>query len=183
MKRLALLGLYLAFALTPLFAAYQYGDYVNFNGKSLTVTKSGNLTMNFFSPVDQWNSVTVQVTDRLGNVTNKTAQINGNQVSLGDFKEGDSLKFFLDGAQGSTTNAQMWGSGWDQATGQYEYFYIAGNYGQWGQNYIKLPTQITGGPSNPGPVGQPLPGVLTSLALGGVGYTVWRRHRKSAPAA
>ncbi len=176
MKKLALTVLYCCW-LGSLVAAYQYGDYVRVNEDSLSVINSGSLTLNFISNISVWDTMIVQVTDAAGGVRSNTMAIAGQTVDIGTYLQGDSLKFFLSGQPGTTINSHFWASGWDSAARDYEYLHFGGNYGQWGQFYTSSIFQLEGSSA---PFGQPLPGLIPTLLLSGVGISLTFIRKKTA---
>lgn len=165
-------------AVNSLMAAYQYGDFIELRGSSLYALSDSNINLNFLSNISNWNTLTVQATDTLGNVTTNTVQITGQSVNIGNVQTGDNLKFFLtsnSATQGTANiNWRAWGSGWDVAASTYEYLHFGANYGRWGSRYVSTTFKVDGTPS---PTGQPLPGALAALLVGGAGVFAIRRKK------
>jgi hypothetical protein len=118
------------------------------------------------------DSLIVEATDLQGNTTTRTIAITGKTIDIGTVNEGDTLQFYLTGSQGTnnTVGVSVWTSG-----GAREVLHFAGNYpgeGSSTTNYISVAFKIDGTPVTGGetaPTGQPLPGVLATLLVGGVG--------------
>ena len=165
-------------------ASYQYGDYLALRGNSLYATTNSDLKLDFLSNISNWNTLTVQATDVLGNVTSRTVAITGQSVNIGTVKAGDNLKFFLASNSHAIGTAEenwkAWGDGWDTSANTYEYLHFGANYGPWGSQYVTTTFKVDGGAT---PSGQPLPGVLASLLIGGASLGAFAlRRRKSAVA-
>lgn len=173
-------------AVNSLMAAYQYGDFIGVDNwtQSLYALSDSNLTLNFVSNISNWNTLTVQATDTLGNVTTNTVEITGQSVNIGDVKTGDNLKFFLtsnSSAHGTADiNWTAWGSGWDVAEWTYEYLHFGANYGKWGSRYVATTFTVDGSAA---PTGQPLPGALAALLVGGAGAGAFAIRRKKTASA
>lgn len=172
-----------------LMAAYQYADIIGLNDGAHTLyamSNSDNVTLTFYSNVNNWDTLTVQATDTNGNVTTNTVNITGSTANIGSLHAGDDLKFYLNNksaVQGTANiNWSAWGSGWDTTTVTYEYLHFGANYGKWGSQYIETPFKVDGTPT-PTPTGQPLPGALAALLVGGAGAGAFAIRRKKTAAA
>lgn len=155
------------------FGAYQYSEYVGLsaNPQYLTVNKTGNVTLNFQDDrVSKWDTLV------LTTVTNGVASVSeisvGNKTAnLGTLQEGSLVTFVFKNSQyTSNTNkfsGSDWGYGgeWPNASGVYVFH---NNFGQWGTDqYEAYRFTIGGSDPAPAPVGQPLPGALAALLIGG----------------
>lgn len=197
MKKFLVVAFGLFLAANSLTAAYQYDNYLTLTGNGYAVGQDSNLTLNVISwndwrtsAITDWDSLIVEATDANGGVTTTTAAITGNSINIGNVSAGDTLKFYLTGSQGTTNTGGYgnWGSGWDTSVGTYEYVYFAGNYmdaSSSTSNYISVAFQLTGGPATvpPAPTGQPLPGALAALLVGGAGAGAFAIRRKKTVAA
>lgn len=196
MKKFLIVAIGLFLTANSLLAAYQYDNYLTLTGNGYLVGQDSNLTLNVISwndwktsAITDWQGLIVEATDASGNVTTNTVAITGNSINIGNVNAGDTLKFYLTGTQGTTNTGGYgnWGSGWDTSVGTYEYVYFAGNYmdaSSSTSNYISVAFQITGGPATgPAPTGQPLPGALAALLVGGAGAGAFAFRRKKAVAA
>lgn len=196
MKKFLIVAIGLFLTANSLLAAYQYGNYLTLTGNGFLVGQDSNLTLNVVSwndwrtsAITDWSNLVVETTDATGNVTTNAVAISGKAINIGNVSAGDKLKFYLSGAQGTTNTGGYgnWGSGWDSSANTYEYVYFAGNYmdaSSSTSNYISVAFQITGGPAtNPAPTGQPLPGALAALLVGGAGAGAFAIRRKKAVAA
>ena len=113
--------------------------------------------------------------DYIANIPADNAQfakkINGGVVDLGALKAGDRVGFYLDRNNGDIVR------NWDFAT-KHDTTYIAfdkngGGKDEW-MSITDVKTSGTEGPS-----GQPLPGVLAMLALGGLGIGAVKAKKKA----
>lgn len=168
-----LLALVLNFAFVCCFAAFQYDNYIDFttgDATGLKVAKDANLTLKFTSGVQGWTSLTVQAVQADGSMREHTVDIKDGAANIGDVRQGETLKFVFTNEKGQSTNVDMskfWGSSWDVAAGMHDGLVFGGNYGQWNSQYAMIGFQIDGSPITPNPSGQPLPGVLAALLVGG----------------
>lgn len=177
MKRLLLLLSFLC--AVPAFSAYQYDNVFQVEGGKLNVMQSANIVLNFHDiawqtdPITNWDSITVVSSSG----QNNTFDITGNSVSIGNVSQGDTLQFWLSRA-GNDFYAfdHFWTNGWDSQAGVPEYFGFGGNWGPNGGSYSSFEFQVGKGSA---PSGQPLPGVLASLLIGGAGggFLAWRKKR------
>ncbi len=162
------------------FGAYQYNDYVSLNGTTLGILKSADYTLTFYSPIQQWETFTVQTIAQDGTVSWNTLNITGQTINIGQYTAGDNLRFFLTDRYGWTTmdNETFWGSGWNYIDDTYSFLHFGANYGWWGSQYTSQMFQITGASA---PSGQPLPGVLATMLIGtGVLFAAGSRRKKKA---
>jgi len=184
MKKFLILAIALVCFMTgnTLMAAYQYQDIIGVNGNSLYAMGSyDNVTLNFISSIHSWDTLTIEATDTLGNVTTNTVSITGQAVNIGSISTGSDLKFYLAGKPGTADiNWKGWGSGWDVAADTYEYLHFGANYGKWGSKYVTTTFKVDG---TPAPTGQPLPGALAALLVGGAGAGAFAIRRKKTAAA
>ncbi len=187
MKKFLIIAIALVCFMTgnTLMAAYQYQDIIGVNGNSLYAMGSyDNVTLNFISNIHSWNTLTIEATDTLGNVTSNTVGITGQTVNIGSISAGSDLKFYL--TNNSITNGTAsvnwkgWGSGWDVAADTYEYIHFGANYGKWDNKYVTTTFKVDG---TPAPTGQPLPGALAALLVGGAGAGAFAIRRKKTAAA
>jgi hypothetical protein len=198
MKKFLVIAFGLFLAANSLMAAYQYNNnYLTLNGtlkdhnENFLVGTDSNLTLNIIGlnqgSLSDWSGLIVETTNASG-TTSQTVAITGNSINIGNVTAGDTLKFYLTGSQGTTNNSYdgTWGSGWDYnpeaGIDMYEYLYFAGNYGQWVSGYVSVQFQISGTPT-PAPTGQPLPGALAALLVGGAGAGAFAIRRKKPVAA
>lgn len=172
-----------------LMAAYQYSDIIGLNDSSHTLyamSNSDNVTLTFYSNISNWDTLTVQATDANGNVTTNTVNITGSTVNIGSIRAGDDLKFYLTNnstVQGTANvNWSAWGSGWDTAANTYEYLHFGANYGKWDNKSVVTQFKVNGTPA-PTPTGQPLPGALAALLIGGASAGAFAIRRKKTSAA
>lgn len=187
MKKFLILAIALVCFVTgnTLMAAYQYQDIIGVNGNSLyAMGNYDNVTLTFSGLSNSWKNVIVEATDTMGNVTTSTATITGDSVNIGKISSGSNLKFYLSDAstvQGiADTNWRGWGSGWDVAADTYEYLHFGANYGKWGSKYVETTFKVDG---TAAPTGQPLPGALAALLVGGAGAGAFAIRRKKTAAA
>jgi len=174
-------------AANSLMAAYQYGDFIGLNDSTKTLyamSNSNNVTLTFSSNISNWDSLTVQATDALGNISTNTVAITGQAVNIGSINAGDDLKFFLTNnsmVQGTAdVNWTAWGSDWDTAADTYEYLHFGANYGKWNSKYVTTTFKVEG---TPAPSGQPLPGVLATLLIGGASAGAFAIRKKKTGTA
>ena len=168
-----------------LMAAYQYEDIIGVNGNSLYAMGNYNdVTLTFTGLGNSWKTLTVEATDALGNVTTNTVAITGDSVNIGSISAGSDLKFYLSDAstvQGTANvNWKGWGSGWDTAADTYEYLHFGANYGKWDNKYVTTTFKVDG---TAAPTGQPLPGALAALLVGGAGAGAFAVRRKKTATA
>ncbi len=176
----------LGFALSS-HAAYQHGDYVAFSETpgSLLVVKAGQLSLNFLdirhmNSIGDWSSLTVRATNPDGVVSDRTVTITGNVVDIGNFNAGDTLAFFVSDGVNTTSGFQLWGTGWDTQAMTYDSLVFGGNYGPNDSSFASFPFQVGGAPAS----GQPLPGVVFSLLLGGAcGALLLKRQKRHSAEA
>jgi len=200
MKKFLLVAFGLLLAANSLMAAYQYNNnYLILNGSqrgknaNFLVGIDSNLTVNVTllrdwqtSAITDWDALIVETTNASG-TTSQAVAITGNSINIGNVKAGDTLKFYLTGALGTTNNPYdgTWGSGWDYnpAAGvdMYEYLYFGGNYGQNSSGYASVEFQVSGTPTG-APTGQPLPGALAALLVGGASAGVFAIRKKKIAA-
>lgn len=187
MKKFLILAIALVCFMTgnTLMAAYQYQDIIGLNGNSMYAMGSyDNVTLNFISNISNWATLTIEATDALGNVTSNTVNITGQAVNIGSISAGSDLKFYLTNnspTQGTADiNWKGWGSDWDVAADTYEYLHFGANYGKWGSQYVTTTFKVDG---TPAPTGQPLPGALAALLVGGAGAGAFAIRRKKTAAA
>lgn len=177
-------------------AAWQYGDALTLVEKgrtsgSLVVNSTSNLTLNFISTgvnagnlsdITKWNTLTVQATGADGQVRSTDFAIGGSTLNIGTVNAGETLEFILSGPLSAASSEfdHFWGTGWDNASGSYEYLVFGVNYDANGRQYSTFALQVQDGGS---PSGQPLPGVLAVLLCGGGALGAWRlrnRRKKGA---
>lgn len=170
-----------------LMAAYQYENIIGLNDSTKTLYAMGsydNVTLTFSGLSNSWKTLTIEATDALGNVTTNTVAITGDSVNIGSITAGSNLKFYLSDAssvQGTAdVNWTAWGSGWDTTVGTYDYLHFGANYGKWDSKYVTTTFTVSG---NATPTGQPLPGALAALLVGGAGAGAFAIRRKKTAAA
>lgn len=159
-----------------LMGAYQYTNLVQINDKTLSVMKTTGLVLEFKTPIDKWSKFLVETVKKDGSTILKTIDINGKSIDIGKVSSGDDLKFYLVNDKGdlAKSNLTFWGSGWDSKYDTYEYVHFGENYGKNDHNYVIQKFKI----DEKVPVGQPLPGVLVSLFVGGSGLWFMKKAKK-----
>lgn len=171
----------LAFAVltSSLFAAYQYeikpdGIKVNEN-MSLSIHVTDN---SFFKNYDKFGYT---VTNADGTTRSQSFEIDdakGKKFDLGDFKTGAKVDFFVEA--GNSVYKQL-----SLTEKNVELTYLNVSNGSINDTFkIQINGGAYHGPNPPPPAGQPLPGVLAALLLGGgtLGAIALKR-RKAAQAA
>ncbi|MPM91022.1 hypothetical protein SDC9_138147 [bioreactor metagenome] len=173
------------FLVSTSYGAYQYNEYVGLssNPEYLSVNKSGNVTLSFESDsMLKWNTlVLTTVTDGVATVSE--IGVTGKDVNLGNLKEGSLVTFVFKNSQYTSSLNKFsgldWGynSEWPDASGVYVFH---NNFGQWGTDQYEQYRFTVGGSDSPAPVGQPLPGALAALLVGGgaVGAFSLRKRMK-----
>ncbi|WPJ95805.1 hypothetical protein SH580_20510 [Coraliomargarita algicola] len=170
-------------------AAYQYGDYVNYDYSSLTVVEDSSLSLDFFieSSADgydilDWDTLTVEITSSSNEVTLRDVSVTGTSIDIGNFVAGDSLFFFVSGDQGTTSTSytrDLGHRGWEYSStfNGPDSLFFGGNYGQNGSDYAQLSFRVSGGAPQSAS-GQPLPGVAVSMLMGSAGL-YWVKRKKA----
>lgn len=186
MKKFLIIAIALACFMVgnTLMAAYQYEDIIGLDKDAKTLYAMGkydNVTLTFSGLSNSWKTLTVEATDTMGKVTTNTVAITGQTVNIGSISTGSDLKFYLAGKPGTAdVNWTAWGSDWDVAADTYEYLHFGANYGKWGSKYVTTTFKVDG---TPAPTGQPLPGALAALLVGGAGAGAFAIRRKKTVAA
>lgn len=195
-KTLTVTLAFLAVAASSLTAAYQYGNYVQYDfatnpvqNRKLTVVQDSNLTLSFlknpyYSPngyeIGDWDSLKVEITDGTsGQKTFRDFDITSTTVNIGDFMSGQSLFFYVSSKKGTTFTTQDKQLGyqfWDSSANMPDSLFFDGNYGKNNNKYAQLTFRIGGSPV--APTGQPLPGVVVSMLLGS-GFLLLKRRKAS----
>ncbi|MBS1368726.1 MAG: hypothetical protein HPZ91_02110 [Lentisphaeria bacterium] len=178
MKKIFSAALFVFGALSS-FGAYQHDNFLQLNNGRLTVAQDAGLVLNFSSggwqdSITNWEALTVVSTKPDGSTVTNTVDITGNSVAVGNVSKGDSLEFWLSkNGNDFYQFDHVWGSGWDN--GMHDYLHFGANWGEWGSRYSEFQFQVSGS----APSGQPLPGVLATLLIGGAsgGMMAWRRKR------
>ncbi len=164
------------------FGAFQYGGENSFyitETASLSVQVTGN---DLFKNYNVFGYQVVSADGSTRTVEMPTANANGKKFDLGSFNTGDTVSFFVvKNGEYSTDfqltktdgnnhfNLEVWGANWSGAT----VFEIKINGGE---AIAFNPADPSGGGTSP--TGQPLPGILASLLIGGSVLGIARRARK-----
>ena len=179
MKKLIFTAVLAAFA-GSLFAAYQYeiepdGIKVN-EDMSLTIHVTDN---SFFKNYDKFGYT---VTNADGTTRTQSFDINdatGKKFDLGDFTTGAKVDFFVEAGNSIYNQLSL-------TEKNVELTYLNVSNGSINDTFkIQIDGGAYHGPKPPKPAGQPLPGVLAALLLGGgtVGAIVLKRKRAAKAAA
>ncbi len=183
MKKL-LVSLLLTMICATTFAAYQYT--INSNG--ISIGENLNLVVqftqnSFFKNYDTFGYTVTSSTGETRSETLNTSDVNGKKFDLGNFSAGDTIAFTV-----GKGNVVSTGFSIAEFNGNNQYYLSA-----WTTNgsindtfQVKFTGTATGGgaASNGGsaPSGQPLPGILATLLVGGGVIGVMRKRRKAAQA-
>lgn len=186
MKKL-LIGtlLWLVAAQTSLWAAYQYNEYISHDSNYIYLTQDADLSFQFSSSYQNnqsisknWDTLMIVATSASGATTANTVALTGNTVDIGTYNSGDKLQLFVTNKHNITSGAAWYGvTGWNPATQYNEYLLFNVHYDP-NNRYDQYAFKVSG--SDPTPTGQPLPGALAALLIGGGaagGYGLRKRVR------
>lgn len=178
MKKL-LVGLILfAVGMVPAFAAYQYdinSDGIGINENlSLVIHVTGN---DLFKNFDQFGYTVQNADGTTRSETFNLADVNGKQFEFGNFTAGEKVGFFVVKNGVVTTDFEL--SGHSDAQSLLSFYTASGKV------YTSFRIQVaageyTGKTDGNAPSGQPLPGVLAAVLIGGgaIGAMRLRRRRR-----
>lgn len=156
-----------------LWAAHQYNEYISHDDNYIYLTKDADLTLDFGLSYQNnqalsknWDTMTIVVTSATGEVTSNTVALTGGTVDIGTYSAGDKLQLFVTNKHNITSGAAWYGvTGWNTAT-NYNEFLLFNVHFDPNSRYDQYAFKVSGSEPS-GPSGQPLPGALAALLVGG----------------
>jgi len=158
-----------------LWAAYQYNDYISHDNNFIYLSQDADLSFEFQSSYQNnqsisknWDTMTIVATSASGTTTSRTVALTGGTVDIGSYSAGDQLQLFVTNKQNITSTAAWYGTtGWNPTTNYNEYLLFNVHYDP-NSHYDQYAFKVTGTAVSSQPAtGQPLPGAVAALLLGG----------------
>jgi len=171
-----------------LMAAYQYNEYISHDNGFIYLNEDADLSFEFGpsyhnnqSISKNWDTMTVAVTSASGETSTRTVALAGNTVDIGTYNAGDRLQLFVTNKHNTTSTAAWYGvTGWDPATNYNEYLLFNVHYNP-NSKYDQYAFKVSGSAASSPSTGQPLPGVIASLLLGGSLLGAYGLKKRRAP--